>query len=158
MTTQHTLGELTIRYHAAAKIFYNYGLDYCCGGKQALDVACREKNLDPVKVLAEIQSQDGDSSGSIRWEEQPLGELIDYILTRYHAPLRDDMPRLINLAGAVESVHAGNAECPKGLKDHLIAIADAVEDHLAKEEQILFPLIKSGQAPRCLCADSGHDS
>lgn len=145
MTNQATLGELTTQYPSAAKIFYTYGLDYCCGGKQPFENACREKNLDPAKVLAEIQSQDGNSSGSIRWEERPLGELIDYILTRYHAPLRDDLPRLIDLAGTVEEVHADNADCPKGLKDHLIAIAGAVESHLAKEEQVLFPLIKSGE-------------
>jgi len=145
MMNQATLGELTTQYPSAAKIFYTYGLDYCCGGKQAFDEACREKNLDPGTVLAEIQSQEGENSGSIRWQDQPLSELIDYILTRYHAPLREDLPRLIDLAGTVEDVHSDHADCPKGLKQHLVGIAEAVESHLAKEEQILFPLIKSGE-------------
>jgi len=145
MTSTQTLGELVTRYPGAAKVFYNHGLDYCCGGAQTLDEACREKSLDPDQVLAEVQAPEAGSSNQVRWEEQPLGDLVDHILSRYHAPLREELARLIDLAAKVEQAHAGKPDCPRGLKQHLIGIAEAVESHLAKEEQILFPLIKAGQ-------------
>jgi len=145
MKSMKTLGELTSRYPAAARVFYDYGLDYCCGGNQTLDEACREKGLDPGKVLAEVQTPEADSPNLIRWEEKPLGELVDYILTRYHAPLREDLARLIDLAAKVEQAHADKPDCPRGLKQHLSDITEAVDSHLAKEEQVLFPLISSGQ-------------
>jgi len=145
MTSMQTLGELATRYPGAAKVFYNHGLDYCCGGKLTLDEACREKNLDPGTVLAEIQAPEDGSSNQIRWEEQPLGDLVDHILSRYHAPLREELARLIDLAAKVEQAHADKPDCPRGLKLHLVGITEAVESHLAKEEQVLFPLIKSGQ-------------
>lgn len=145
MTSTKTLGELVTRYPDAARVFYNYGLDYCCGGKQTLDDACREMNLDPGKVFTELQAPKDGPSNQIHWEEQPLGDLVDHILTRYHAPLREELARLIDLAAKVEQAHADKTDCPRGLKLHLVGISEAVMSHLAKEEQILFPLISSGQ-------------
>lgn len=145
MNTQATLGELNTIYPSASKVFHSYGLDYCCGGKQSLEDACREKNLAPEKVLAEISRDESVAPHHIRWETQPLGDLIDYILTRYHEPLREELARLVLLASKVEQVHADKTDCPKGLQQHLVAISEAVESHLAKEEQILFPMIKAGQ-------------
>ena len=145
MTKKATLGELATQYPLSTKIFHHYGLDYCCGGKDNLEDACREKQLSPDQVLAEIAKEDASEDRRIQWNERPVGELIDYILTRYHAPLREEIPRLIALAAKVEQVHADKKDCPKGLHRHLVAINDAVEGHLAKEEQILFPMIQTGQ-------------
>lgn len=146
-----TLAELVTRYPGAAGVLHRHGLDYCCGGARNFSEACEALNLDASEVLAEIHARRGDSSSQIRWEEQPPGKLIDYILSRYHEPLREELPRLIALSARVEKVHAGKPSCPKGLERHLIAIREAVESHLAKEEQILFPMIKSGQLRMVFC-------
>jgi iron-sulfur cluster repair protein YtfE (RIC family) len=37
-------------------LFRELGIDYCCGGK-SLDTACRERGLDPRRVLAQCRSQ-----------------------------------------------------------------------------------------------------
>ena len=38
------------------------------------------------------------------------------------------------------------ATCPKGLAEHLANVAEALELHMQKEEQILFPLFQSSRA------------
>jgi regulator of cell morphogenesis and NO signaling len=81
------------------------------------------------------------------WDERPLPDLIQHILDRYHAPLRADLPRLIQLARDVEQVNAQRSDGPVGLADLLVEVREAVESHLAKEEQILFPLILAGRGP-----------
>ena len=55
------------------------------------------------------------------------------------------LPELIALATKVESRHADKPTCPKGLAALLGAMQDEVLDHLAKEEQMLFPMILAGQ-------------
>ena len=45
----------------------------------------------------------------------------------------------------MESRHADKASCPHGLRGHLEAVHAAVLDHLAKEEQVLFPAILAGR-------------
>ena len=73
--------------------------------------------------------------------------LIDLILTRYHETHRREFPEAIALARKVEAVHAGDADCPRGLADHLAFMADDLESHQQREEQVLFPMILGGGSP-----------
>ena len=79
-----------------------------------------------------------------RWDAAPLAALVDHIRVRYHARLREELPRLAALATKVERAHANEPSCPVGLAAHLAAVDAAVAEHLAKEEQILFPMILAG--------------
>ena len=79
------------------------------------------------------------------WAQAPADELIPYILTRYHERHREQLPELIRLARRVEQVHGDHAECPNGLTDHLCYIQQALESHMTKEEQILFPMLLRGE-------------
>lgn len=71
-------------------------------------------------------------------------ELIEHILTRYHDTHREQLPELIQLSERMERVHGGHTACPAGLSAHLGQMAEELETHMAKEEQILFPMITRG--------------
>lgn len=71
-------------------------------------------------------------------------ELIEHILNRYHDTHRDQLPEMIRLAQRVERVHGSHPECPSGLSAHLETMRAELETHMAKEEQILFPMIARG--------------
>jgi regulator of cell morphogenesis and NO signaling len=138
-----TLGEVATAHPAATQVFLRHGLDFCCGGRQRLADACRAAGLDPRAVIAEIAAE-GATGSAERWDSRPLPDLIDFIVTRYHEPLRRDLPGLIDAARKVERVHARKASCPHGLASHLEQVDAEVRQHLAKEEQVLFPAIRSG--------------
>ena len=74
-------------------------------------------------------------------------EIIAYILERFHTGHRRDLPGLIVLARKIESVHGSNPEAPKGLADFLDEVAESLEEHMQKEEQILFPMFRNGGHP-----------
>ncbi len=78
---------------------------------------------------------------------ESTGEIIAYILERFHAGHRRDLPGLIVLARKIESVHASHSEVPHGLADFLDEVAESLEEHMQKEEQILFPMIRHGGHP-----------
>lgn len=71
-------------------------------------------------------------------------ELVEHILNRYHDTHRDQLPEIIRLAQRVERVHSGHPDCPVGLSAHLEAMQAELDNHMAKEEQILFPMILRG--------------
>lgn len=73
-----------------------------------------------------------------------LGELTLYIEKRYHERHRKQLPALIVLAVKVEATHAADPAVPRGLADLLARMLDGIEDHLHKEEVILFPMIREG--------------
>ena len=79
------------------------------------------------------------------WEMQPPSAIIDFILRRFHEPLRRDLPLLVAGARLAEAESKQSPLCPVGLADHLGQILLAVESHLGKEEKILFPLILAGR-------------
>jgi regulator of cell morphogenesis and NO signaling len=83
--------------------------------------------------------------GQTAWQSQPPAAIIEFILARFHEPLRADLPRLVERARDVERTEHGGALCPTGLAEHLEQIQLAVDSHLAKEEKILFPLILAGR-------------
>lgn len=138
-----TLAELALSSPAASRVFHRQGLDYCCGGRRSLDDACRQADLDPETILSEIRSQSA-STDRLSWSQRPLGELIDFIVERYHTALRAELPELVALAEKVETRHGDKLTCPRGLAAHLTAVHEAVLEHLAKEEQVLFPMILGG--------------
>lgn len=83
-----------------------------------------------------------------RWHSAPLADLIRFIVTRYHGPLRAELPELMALAERVEARHGESRACPRGLAAHLELVHAAVIDHLAKEEKVLFPMILEGYGAR----------
>src|SRR5512141_2270575 len=90
-----TLAEIVKKDFHAAEVLEKYGLDFCCGGKQSVDDACREKGLDPAVLFSELEKIGEQSSREAekfdRWE---LDFLIDYILNTHHAYLRKAMPSI----------------------------------------------------------------
>ncbi len=138
-----TLGHVATTHPASTLVFLRHRLDFCCGGGQRLGDACRAAHLDPDVVIAEIDAE-GAAKAPERWDTRPLPELIDFILTRYHEPLRSDLPALLAAARKVERVHAKKESCPHGLASLLEQLEVEIQGHLAKEEQVLFPAIRAG--------------
>ncbi len=79
-------------------------------------------------------------------ESQP-GALIDHILQRYHQVHREQLPELIRMARRVEAVHRNHPQVPTGLAAHLETMEAELLEHMAKEETVLFPMIKAGPPP-----------
>jgi len=100
--------------------------------------------LEPSSPAANDQAATPPRDDAI---PESTGELIAYILERFHTGHRRDLPGLIVLARKVESVHGRHPEAPQGLADFLDEVAENLEEHMQKEEQILFPMLRSGGHP-----------
>jgi regulator of cell morphogenesis and NO signaling len=144
MTT--TLAELAAAGPAAARVLQRHRLDFCCGGRRSLQEACAERGLDPQELLAEIASR--PAAVDVRPESLAPAALVDFIIARFHEPLREELGRLEQLAQKVERVHRDKASCPVGLAAHVGEMRFSLFDHMAKEEQILFPMIRAGIGAR----------
>ncbi|MEQ9520832.1 MAG: hemerythrin domain-containing protein [Parvibaculum sp.] len=71
-------------------------------------------------------------------------ELIAHILTRFHEMHRQELPVLIDLADTVETVHVHDEWAPRGLARFLRILLVAMDQHMNKEEMILFPAMQAG--------------
>ncbi len=143
---QTCVGELATKHPLATRVLDRHGIDYCCGGDDPLELACQKRGLDPLEVMKEIGNalqETGDRQK--RWDREPLGDLIDHILNTYHEPLREELPRLETMAKKILEVHGD--EFPDVLPELLsvfTGLKNELEEHMGKEEQILFPMIRCG--------------
>ena len=146
INAQTTLADLAVTHAGASRVFHRYGLDFCCHGNVSLKDVCEKRGIDFAKITEEIGAEDAvDNESFDRWDERPLDALIDHILKRFHESHRSEIPRLIEMAERVEKVHHDKATCPKGVAGVLHEMQGELGQHMMKEEQILFPMILSGQ-------------
>jgi len=144
-----SLGTLARTIPGATRVFDAHHFDFCCGGKQTLRSAAAQAGVDALPIVAELRVLEGRTAGDggRDWSAASATELVDHILARYHAVHREQLPELIRLSRRVETVHADRPECPTGLADHLTTMTEALESHMQKEEQILFPMLLRGFSP-----------
>lgn len=146
ITPQHTLADLAATRAGASRVFYRHGLDFCCHGRVSLAEACAKKQIDVARLVREIEEQVKTPGNFQHWDARPISELIEHVLANFHAAHREELPRLLAMAKKVEAVHADKADCPRGLSAHLEHVADELEQHMQKEELVLFPLLRSSRA------------
>ena len=147
INTQSKVADIAIAYPLATRVLFRHGIGYCCEGGKSLQEACEKKSLETELIIAEIQKELAKSEAAEKsWDEAPLDELIDHILAVYHEPLKEELPRLQQMAERVEYVHG--EKMPLVLPEIakvVIALRAELEQHMQKEEQILFPLVKQGE-------------
>jgi regulator of cell morphogenesis and NO signaling len=131
---------LASAYPAAARIFEQFGIDYCCGGEKSLAQACSGANLSLEEVQEAIekpQIQNGDRD----WQNASLTDLSEHIVGKHHAYVRDEIRRMAPLLEKVASVHGKNRPELVSIQCSFLALSEELTMHLMKEERMLFPYI-----------------
>lgn len=143
-TITTSLGDLARANPSATRVFLRHRLDFCCGGRQTLAEACEKSGLDAASIVEELEQEASRGASSPSWDNRSQAELADHIETHYHAALRRDLPPLIEAARKVERVHAQKPAVPAGLADVLSSFFTEMQQHMMKEEKVLFPMIRRG--------------
>lgn len=146
-TATMPLGALAVCRAGASRVLRRHGFDCLSHGRRTLDAACEEAGLDPAAVLAEIERE--GARHRVDWTLLGLPELVDALEREYHAAHRRDLPALVAQAEAVEQANAARRDCPRGLSRHLRVLSADLEQHMQKEEQVLFPMIRQGMGTHC---------
>jgi regulator of cell morphogenesis and NO signaling len=137
------IGRLVAERPARAGIFESLGIDYCCGGRRRLDDACRAAGADPAAVAARLASEPSESADAgSKVELLPLPALCDHIEAAHHAWLRRELPHLSERMSKVVERHGGRDPRLVELYHVLAAFRAELEDHMMKEERVLFPAIR----------------
>jgi len=140
---------VTQDFHAAA-VFEKYALDFCCRGGKTIDEACRERGIEAASVLGELnalRSKSMESSPSFdHWE---IDFLIDFIVKNHHAFVTRMIPILLAHTQKIASVHGAHHPEVVRIAEHFSTIAGDLQQHMQKEERVLFPFINGlAQAKR----------
>lgn len=136
-----TIAELTTTRPASTRVLYRHGIEFCAGASRRLSEACREVGVEATALLAEVEQEEAGGAVEIAWSRRPLAELVDHIVGAFHAVEQRQMNRLQGLLQAAVAGRPGLADLAAVLADLRIELTE----HMAKEETVLFPWIRSGR-------------
>jgi regulator of cell morphogenesis and NO signaling len=137
-----TIRHIALRQPSAIHVFDHLGIDYCCGGNQALSDACAANKLDVNAVLVALEFAAGRPTlPTPDWSKASLELLCAHIILKHHAFARRELPRLRELAANVFARHGAAHPELAAIQTILAELELELNDHLAKEESVLFPYV-----------------
>jgi regulator of cell morphogenesis and NO signaling len=140
--TTATVGDIVAGDFRAAGVFDRFGIDFCCGGRRLLADACRSAAADPSAVIGELdalRAAPGRDDDALVW---PTSRLIDHIVSVHHAYVRSAVPTIARYLAKLHEVHGERHPELARVRMYFSQIAADLEQHMMKEEQVLFPYIQ----------------
>lgn len=149
ITSETRIGELVAARPALARLFESLQIDYCCGGKQSLAAACAARGLAVPTVVAMIEATAAAldaAPAEVDAAAMSLTQLADHIEQSHHAYLKQELPRLQEMADRVAYKHGGRDPRLRELAATVNDLTTEMFCHMYKEEQVLFPLVRQIEA------------
>ena len=143
--TKKTIREIALESPQTTRVFEEFKIDYCCGGRKLLNEVCIEAGLDFSVIANKLESVINDnsrSSDSSMPEKKSPSELIDYIIGKHHIFTAQEVERLTPLMEKVCQRHGEQHPELFKLQTIFLALADSLIPHMRKEETVLFPFIQ----------------
>jgi regulator of cell morphogenesis and NO signaling len=144
--TTKTIREIALEMPVTTRIFEEFKIDYCCGGRKPFAEACANAGIEPKMVLEKIErvlESFGNSHEFDYLEVKTASELIDYILEKHHVFTKKEIVRLTDLMEKVFRRHGQQHAELFELKETFQLLCDDLIEHMRKEEMVLFPFVKT---------------
>ncbi len=141
------IGEIAAIFPKATDIFMEYEIDFCCGGDRSLEIALKEQGINKEEILFKLHKSYEKLHYSkyegTDWKIAPMTNLIDYIVQKHHAFMKKELPNTDKLINKILKVHYVDSGVLLSKLYKLFNVLKVeLEEHLIKEEEIVFPLIK----------------
>ncbi len=143
-----TVAGLVLDHPECAPVFQRHRIDFCCRGDVSLETAAAEKGVDATALLAELERAVASRSSGRPADPRALTtpQLVEHIVSKHHAYLREALPFLRGLAAKVASVHGEHNPRLRALDQAVQELAAALVPHLDDEEKTLFPALVAAAA------------
>ncbi|MBX2990087.1 MAG: iron-sulfur cluster repair di-iron protein [Bacteroidetes bacterium] len=139
-----TIKSIVTRDYRTAAIFEKYSLDFCCKGGVTIKEACSEKHINAELVLAELEQLTKTlPEETLKYSEWPIDKLVDHIVNVHHKYVREMTPVIYAHTQKVAMVHGHNHPEVIEIARHFEAVASDLQQHMMKEEHMLFPYMKA---------------
>ena len=136
-----TVASIVIQYPSAIPLFEGLKIDYCCGGNKTLKDACSTAGATVEKVIRSLEDIPESPDREKNWNERSLSDLVEFLLEEHHTYTRSQLALLDRLSEKVARVHGQNHPELLKLRKVFRLMAEELEHHLLKEEQVAFPYL-----------------
>lgn len=151
-----TIREIALEMPQMTRVFEEFKIDYCCGGRKPFAEAGETAGVDP-KILRQrpempLAGVELTPDGELPERKSP-SDLADYLVAKHHMFTKAEFGRLNELMDKVCRKHGTQHEELFELRRIFTDFGNDMLLHMRKEEAVLFPFIKqmemaaAGQIP-----------
>ncbi|HEY3706960.1 MAG TPA: DUF542 domain-containing protein [Terracidiphilus sp.] len=142
-TPTQSIREIISSQPSAAAILRRFDIDVCTHAGETLDEACADLQLSVEQVLEKLEHDAAVSTGAEFADPNELSpsRLIQHIVRVHHRNVRQELPRLVELADTVAERYGERAPELRTVRSVATELHAEMVEHIRKEEQILFPYI-----------------
>jgi regulator of cell morphogenesis and NO signaling len=142
-TSTQSVREIVATQPSAAKVFQRFDIDLCSQAEKSLDGACAELQLSVDQVLEKLADAETQELGGPAVDPAclPIGRLIQHIVRVHHQYVRQELPRLAEMAQKLAAKRSDRAPELKNVEELLEELRTDMLAHIQKEEQVLFPFM-----------------
>jgi regulator of cell morphogenesis and NO signaling len=139
-----TIAEIVAAHPSAAALLEKHHIDFCCKGKMKL--ASQVEDHSKLELItSELQHiiEEPALNEGIAYDNLTLTQLVDLIVNTYHKEAKEGMPVIFQHLLKVAYKHGENFPYMIRVASVFEELMREMDQHMLKEELILFPAIKS---------------
>jgi len=139
-----TIGGIVAELPKASQVFGEFNIDFCCGGHRKLVDVIREQSIDENGIYNALQLAQEERSNSYKnndFTTMSPSMLTDYIEDTHHTYTRQALSDTSELLSTILRVHGKNHKELFEVYRLFGALKTDLEQHLLKEETMLFPAL-----------------
>lgn len=140
-----SIGEIVTIIPKAMGYFKSKHIDYCCGGYRILGDVIKEHHLNIEEINTNLNHLESTMTITKSYDQMSVNELCDYIVDHHHTYLRKVIPEIDQYLSAVMRAHGANHLELFTLAKIFGQLSTDLKQHLIKEEEILFTLLKESE-------------
>jgi len=127
-----------------SRYFAKHDVDLCRDVDVSLNEFCRQKDLDPLILIADLERASRATHGELGadWSSASLSELCQHAEKAHHAYYRRELPRLAELSAHVRAAYGPSHPETRELDDAFQGFRTRLESHLERAKRELFPAIR----------------
>jgi regulator of cell morphogenesis and NO signaling len=137
-----TVRDIALAAPATTRVFEEYKIDFCCGGRKSLNEACSNAGVEFGEVARKLESILDEPAAAQDPEKMSISDLVNYIIDKHHEFTRSEMLRLGGLMEKVAFKHGESHPELSELKENFQLLINDLLTHMRKEEMVLFPYMQ----------------
>jgi len=136
--------DIVTHDYRTAEVFRKYDIDFCCGGKWPLDVACENRNLNTENIIEELRKivRQSASNAALDFDDWDIDFLADYILNVHHRYLKKALPETKEQVNKFLDGHRKKFPDLEEIETIMNRFMKEIPPHMKQEEEMFFPYIK----------------
>ncbi len=130
----------------ASDLFKKNRIDFCCGGNIPLTQAAAQNGLNLEDLLEELKDvfekyENAEKDVEV-WTNSDSNTIINHVIENYHRVSEEELALLNPYVTKVSRVHGDHHPELIKMNELFYEFKKELLEHMAKEEEIVFPLIK----------------